>query len=327
MWRREEFEDVARGCRGDASRNRWRNQCVAMVSLPVATSDGEAPSRASLADRVLEARSWLLNPERKRVVSVGTGTPTPTRVRVSGPGLAADVVVRQSEYGLAWCEGLAPGPKVGAVSAGTAVSKARAEPARPMQRARITAGMHLASCVVRCVQVVLRPALGEPAMRRAVRQDAGRVERVLLFAAHLAAIGVAAATQHFARAAFFSAEKGADAADAFVAAVGVCTSMASGVAEVTCMPSDVAAVGTSVVHDAAARRGVAGTIGGGVDAIFVADSDGECDCGNSYGSADVEGPENDAGGLHVGPTTYDRCVFFSGHLKPMESSNDVCVVG
>lgn len=76
-----------------------------------------APTCASLADRIREVCSWLLTPDRKRVVSVGTGTPTPTRVWVSGRGKAADVVVRQSEYALAWCEGLAPGLEVGAVSA------------------------------------------------------------------------------------------------------------------------------------------------------------------------------------------------------------------
>lgn len=235
-------------------------------------------------------------------------------------------------------------------------------------------------------------------MRRGVQQDAARVECVWLFASHLGAIGVAAAAKRPARAVFCKAKKGADAADAYVAAVGESAAIKSGTAEVTCMHSDVTANATamSAAQDPAAQLGVAARLKGGADAIFVSDSDGEGDFGNIYGSVapknfdgtvataasescvdaqstpaghattscpqgllacepefvdyitwnlatalgdahmpdvvpgqagDVEGSDNEAGGPHVDPTTYYWCVLFFGHLRLMESSNAVSVVG
>ena len=295
LWRREEFEDVARGHRGDVRRNRWRDQRIAMVSLPV--SDGAAPSPAALADRVRGARAWLLNPERKR--GVATETPTATRVRVSEPGSPA-VVMRQSAYGLAWCEGLPPGHGGGAVPVGTALSTARVEPACPLQAGRITAGMHLASCVMRCVQVLLQSAPAEPA----AREDDARVARVLLLAARFAAIGLAAAAGRGAWAAFGTAEHGGHAGTtAGVVAGGGSVGKVAPSAESGAEGSVAAAV-ISAAQDTSARRGVGARLRGGGDALVVSDSDSEGECGDGDGRAAARLPaEGACGGASAAATS------------------------
>lgn len=310
LWRREEFEDVARGHRGhrgEVRRNRWRDQRIAMVSLPVL--DGAAPSPAALADRVQAARAWLLNPERKR--GVATESPTATRVHVSVPD-SAEVVMRLSAYGLAWCEGLAPGRGAGAVPVGTALSTARAEPGCPLQAGRITAGMHLASCVMRCVQVLLQSAMAEPA----AREDDARVARVLLLAARFAAIGLAAAAGRRAGAAFGTDEHrghtgttaGVVAGGGSVVEAAPCRPVAPDVATATESGAEgsVAALVIGGAQDAPARRGMGARLRGGGDAIVVSDSDSEDEADDGDGRASARSPAEDACGGALAAATSSR---------------------